>query len=58
MRNDLVVQAVHIADMRVDLQIRDQTVAIDYPIQPGGAGRRRLWSRWIPVWLVFYSRVG
>jgi uncharacterized OsmC-like protein len=36
MRNDLVVQAVHIADMRVDVQIRDQTVATDYPIKPGG----------------------
>jgi uncharacterized OsmC-like protein len=37
MRADLVVQAVHIADMRVDVQIRDQILAIDYPITPGSA---------------------
>ena len=36
MRSDLAVQAVHIADMRVDAQIRDQTLALDYPIKPGG----------------------
>jgi uncharacterized OsmC-like protein len=36
MRADLAVQAVHVADMRVDVQIRDQTLAMDYPIKPGG----------------------
>jgi uncharacterized OsmC-like protein len=36
MRADLVVQAVHVADMRVDVQIRDQTLSMDYPIKPGG----------------------
>ena len=36
MRADLSVQAVHVADMRVDVRIRDQTLAMDYPIKPGG----------------------
>jgi uncharacterized OsmC-like protein len=36
MRADLVVEAVHVADMRVDVRIRDQTLAMDYPIKPGG----------------------
>jgi uncharacterized OsmC-like protein len=36
MRSDLVVEAVHVADMRVDVRIRDQTLPMDYPIKPGG----------------------
>ena len=36
MRADLSVEAVHVADMRIDVRIRDQTLAMDYPIKPGG----------------------
>jgi putative redox protein len=36
MRNDLVVEAVHVADMRIDVRIRGETIAMDYPIKPGG----------------------
>lgn len=36
MRTDLIVQAIHVADMRVDVKIRDQTLSMDYPIKPGG----------------------
>ena len=36
MRSDLVVEAVHVADMRIDVRIRGQPFAMDYPIKPGG----------------------
>ena len=37
MRADLAIQAVHVADMRVDVHIRDQVLPIDYPARPGAA---------------------
>jgi uncharacterized OsmC-like protein len=35
MRTDLTVRAVHLGDMRVDVQIRDQVLPIDYPSEAG-----------------------
>jgi len=29
MRADLALEAVHVADMRIDVRIRDETVAMD-----------------------------
>jgi len=37
MSTDLIVRAVHIADMRVDVHIRDQVLSMDYPVRPGAA---------------------
>lgn len=35
MRTDLTVRAVHLGDMRVDVQIRDHVVPVDYPAEAG-----------------------
>jgi putative redox protein len=35
MRTDLTVRAVHLGGMRVDVQIRDHVVPIDYPAEAG-----------------------
>jgi uncharacterized OsmC-like protein len=34
MRADLSVRAVHLHDMRIDVQVRDQVLAVDYPAAP------------------------
>jgi len=35
MRSDLSVRAVHLGDMRVDVQIREHVLAMNYPAEPG-----------------------
>lgn len=35
MRSDLSVRAVHHGDMRVDVEIREHVLAMDYPSEPG-----------------------
>lgn len=37
MRADLSVRAVHRGSMRVDVHVRDQVLAMDYPAEPGKA---------------------